>query len=56
MNNVVLTVPKKQCVDVEINGVSFVQVDMGVDPDTFILGFLKSYAPGDDVGAVVKKG
>ena len=55
MNNVVFTVPKKQCTEVEIHGVPFIKVDMGVDADTFILGFLKSYASGDDVVAVVKK-
>lgn len=55
MSNVVFTVPKSQCTEVEINGLAFVQVDMGMDADTFLLNFLKWQASGDGIGAVVKK-
>ena len=56
MNNLVFTVPKKQCTEVEIKGLPFVQVDIGMDADTFLLNFLKWQASGDGMGAVVKKG
>lgn len=55
MSNVVFTVPKSQCTELEIHGLPFIQVDMGMDADTFLLNFLKWQASGDDVGAVVKK-
>ena len=55
MSNVVFTVPKKQCTEVEINGLPFVQVDMGMDADMFLLNYLKWQASGDGMGAVVKK-
>ncbi len=55
MVNVVFTVPKKQCTEVEIKGLPFIQVDMGMDADTFLLNYLKWQASGDDIGAVVKK-
>lgn len=56
MSNVVFTVPKSQCTEVEIKGLPFVQVDMGMDADTFLLNYLKWQASGDSIGAVVKKG
>lgn len=55
MSNLVFTVPKKQCTEVEIKGLPFVEIDMGMDADTFLLNFLKWQATGDDIGAVVKK-
>lgn len=55
MSNLVFTVPKKQCTEVEIKGLPFVQVDIGMDADTFLLNFLKWQASGDGMGAVVKK-
>ena len=55
MSNVVFTVPKSQCTEVNIHGLPFVHVDMGMDADTFLLNFLKWQASGDDIGAVVKK-
>lgn len=55
MSNVVFTVPKNQCTEVEINGLAFVQVDIGMDADTFLLNYLKWQASGDSIGAVVKK-
>ena len=55
MSNLVFTVPKKQCTEVEIKGLPFVEIDMGMDADTCLLNFLKWQATGDDIGAVVKK-
>lgn len=55
MTNLVFTVPKKQCTEVEIKGLPFVQIDMGMDADTFLVNFLKWQASGDGMGAVVKK-
>ena len=55
MSNVVFTVPKSQCTEVEINGLAFVQVDIGMDADTFLLNYLKWQASGDSIGAVAKK-
>lgn len=55
MSNLVFTVPKKQCTEVEIKGLPFVEIDMGMDADTFLLNFLKWQATGDDMGAIVKK-
>ena len=55
MDNVIFTVPKKQCKEIEIRGVPFVQIDMGMDADTFLINYLKWQASGESMGAVVKK-
>lgn len=55
MSNIVFTVPKKQCTEIEIQGIKFIQVDMGMDADTFLLNYLKWQASGDSIGAVAKK-
>lgn len=55
MNNVIFTVPKKQCKEIEIRGVPFVQIDMGMDADTFLINYLKWQSSGDATGVVVKK-
>lgn len=55
MDNVIFTVPKKQCKEIEIRGVPFVQIDMGMDADTFLINYMKWQASGDATGVVVKK-
>lgn len=55
MGNVIFTVPKKQCKEIEIHGLPFVQIDMGMDADTFLINYLKWQSSGDTIGAVVKK-
>ena len=55
MGNVILTVPKDKCQDIEIRGLPFVQVDVGMDADNLILNLLKWESSGEPFGAVMKK-
>lgn len=56
MNNLVLTFPKNQCDDIVIKGSPFVQVDVGMDANSFILNLLKWIESEDPIGAVVRRG
>jgi len=54
-DNIVLTFPKGNCKDIVINGLPFVQVDVGMSADQLILYLMKYSASDEKMCAVVKK-
>lgn len=55
-NNLVLSVPKKNCTEIEVKGIPFVQVDVGMTAQQFLLKMMEYVSNGETPCAIIKKG
>ena len=56
MTNVVLNIPKEHCKEVEIKGMPFIQVDIGLTPEELISILVKWVSNDKPLAAVIKRG
>lgn len=54
-DNLVLSFPKKNCTEIEVKGIPFVQVDIGMTAQQFLLKMMQYVTSEDSIGIVVKK-
>lgn len=54
-DNLMLTFPKDKCKEVEIHGMMFIQADVGMSAQQFILKMLEYIDSGNKPCAIVRK-
>lgn len=54
-DNLVLSVPKKNCTEIEVKGIPFMQIDVGMTAQQFMVKMMEYVSNGETPCAIVRK-